>query len=78
MKVVWLRRGCPLGGSGDCEGAQLSSVPAVGFDGGKAHFPRQDGVVVGKQLFVVHQCTLCQKLFMPLSPERFRVRRCAP
>jgi len=29
-------------------------------------------------LFVVHLWTLCQKLFMPLSAEEFRVRRSAP
>jgi len=35
-------------------------------------------VGVEKKLFVVHLCSLCQKLFIPLSAEEFRVSRSTP
>ena len=46
--------------------------------GGRQASPERIEVDVEKKLFVVHLCTLCQKLFIPLSAEEFGVRRSAP
>ena len=46
--------------------------------GGRQAWRDRMEVGVERKLFVVHLWTLCQKLFMLLSAEEFRVRRSAP